>query len=104
MIIFPELTLSGYPAEDLLFRKEYHDKIMLNLQDIQDTTKDCYVIVGHPMIHIGGCYNGFSIFYQGEKIRAYHKQKLPNYGVFDEARYFTPGKKILAFYQLKTIN
>ncbi|UAK69624.1 NAD+ synthase [Legionella pneumophila] len=93
VIIFPELTLSGYPAEDLLFRKEYHDKIMLNLQDIQDTTKDCYVIVGHPMIHIGDCYNGFSIFYQGEKIRAYHKQKLPNYGVFDEARYFTPGKK-----------
>lgn len=93
VIIFPELALSGYPAEDLLFRKEYHDKIMQYLKNIQDTIKDCYAVVGHPMRHKENCYNSFSILHQGQKIREYHKQKLPNYGVFDEARYFTPGIK-----------
>ncbi|KGP63435.1 NAD synthetase [Legionella norrlandica] len=93
VIIFSELTLSGYPAEDLLFRKEYHHKIMRNLKNIQEVTKDCYVIVGHPKMHKEDCYNSFSIFHQGQTIKEYHKQKLPNYGVFDEVRYFTPGPK-----------
>lgn len=93
VIVFPELAVSGYPAEDLLFRKEYHQQIKQNLDLIRTATKDCFVIVGHPILHDTGCYNGLSIFNNGKKIREYHKQKLPNYGVFDEFRYFTPGKK-----------
>lgn len=93
VIMFPELSLSGYPPEDLLFRKEFHQAIADNLEFIQAATSECYVIVGHPVLDKNKCYNGLSIFHQGQKIREYHKQNLPNYDVFDEVRYFTPGKK-----------
>jgi NAD+ synthase (glutamine-hydrolysing) len=93
IIIFPELALSGYPPEDLLFRHEFHQAINDSLKQIQAVTQDCYVIVGHPILEKDECFNGISIFHNGQKIREYHKQNLPNYGVFDEERYFTPGKK-----------
>lgn len=93
IILFPELALTGYPPEDLLYRKEFHQAVVRSLQSIQEVTKACYVIVGHPAQEKELCYNSISIFHQGQKIREYHKQLLPNYGVFDEARYFTPGSK-----------
>jgi NAD+ synthase (glutamine-hydrolysing) len=93
VIIFPELALTGYPPEDLLFRNEFHQAVRASLQNIQDATKNCYVIVGHPSLDKEKCFNTASIFYNGQKTREYHKQNLPNYDVFDEARYFTPGKK-----------
>lgn len=93
IIIFPELTLTGYPPEDLLFRKELHQAVTASLETIQAATKECHVIIGHPTLDKECCYNTASIFYKGQKIREYHKQNLPNYDVFDEARYFTPGKK-----------
>lgn len=93
VIVFPELSLTGYPPEDLLFRKEFHQSVMSHLLKIQEITRNCYVIVGHPATNKEFCYNSVSIFFQGEKIREYHKQNLPNYGVFDEARYFTHGQK-----------
>ena len=93
VIIFPELALTGYPPEDLLFRKEFHQAATAHLKTIQDATQDCHVIIGHPTLDQELCYNTASIFYKGQKIREYRKQNLPNYGVFDEARYFTPGKK-----------
>lgn len=93
IIIFPELALSGYPPEDLLFRHEFHQAIVDSLKNIQTITQDCYVLIGHPILEKESCYNGMSIFHNGQKIREYHKQHLPNYQVFDEARYFTPGEK-----------
>ncbi len=92
-IIFPELALTGYPPEDLLFRKEFHQKVSENLHTIQNAIKECHVIIGHPIIEQECCFNAASIFYNKQKIHQYHKQNLPNYEVFDEARYFTPGKK-----------
>jgi NAD+ synthase (glutamine-hydrolysing) len=91
IIVFPELAITGYPPEDLLYRKELHEAVEKSLQRIQETTKDCYVIVGHPTRAHEGCYNSLSILYKGQKIRLYHKQNLPNYEIFDEARYFLPG-------------
>lgn len=93
IILFPELALTGYPPEDLLYRKEFEQAITEHLKQIQDATKDCYVLVGHPSREKQRLYNSASIFYQGQKIAEYHKQNLPNYDIFDEARYFTPGKK-----------
>ena len=93
VIIFPELALTGYPPEDLLFRKEFHQTVEASLSQIKMACKDCYVIIGHPIKEKDNCYNSLSIFHQQKKIRAYHKQNLPNYDVFDEARYFTRGKK-----------
>lgn len=93
LIIFPELALTGYPPEDLLFRKEFQQKVNENLKEIQTITEDCYVLVGHPSQDKQQRYNSVSIFYQGQKVAEYHKQNLPNYAIFDEIRYFTPGKK-----------
>lgn len=93
VILFPELSLTGYPPEDLLYRKEFEQAITEQLKHIQNITKDCYVLVGHPRIEKECRYNSVSIFHQGQKITGYDKQNLPNYKIFDEARYFTPGKK-----------
>jgi NAD+ synthase (glutamine-hydrolysing) len=91
LIVFPELALTGYPPEDLLFRKALHARIQKTLQDIAKITQNCHVIVGHPLLENGACFNAASIFYQGNCVKKYRKQKLPNYGVFDEMRYFMPG-------------
>ncbi|WP_454780584.1 NAD+ synthase [Legionella sp. WA2022007384] len=94
VILFPELALTGYPPEDLLFRKEFQEAVNEHLKQIQAVTKDCYVLAGHPARNSQQLYNSVSIFHNGQKISEYHKQNLPNYEIFDEARYFTPGKKI----------
>ncbi len=91
VIVFPELVISGYPPEDLLFRKEFYQSVEKSLKKIQEITEDCYVILGHPTLEPEGCYNSLSVFYKGQKIRQYHKQNLPNYEIFDEARYFLSG-------------
>lgn len=93
LIVFPELALTGYPPEDLLFRKEFHEKVMHDLVTIQKEILDCFVIVGHPTSIDDHCYNSMSILHQGNILKTYHKQNLPNYEVFDEARYFTAGPK-----------
>lgn len=95
LIIFPEMALTGYPPEDLLFRKEFQQAVIDGLKQIQPATKECFVLIGHPSLEKENRYNAVSVFHQSQKISEYHKQKLPNYEIFDEARYFIPGKKIL---------
>ncbi|CAM2936320.1 NAD+ synthase [Legionella worsleiensis] len=91
VLVFPELALTGYPPEDLLFRQDFFQAVNESLHRIQSITQGCYVLIGHPALKKECRYNSMSIFHRGQKIREYHKQKLPNYHVFDEARYFTPG-------------
>ena len=93
IIVFPELTITGYPPEDLLYRKELHQRVAKSLDKIQEASQNCYVIVGHPTLKPEGLYNSLSIFHQGQKIQEYHKQNLPNYEIFDEVRYFIAGPK-----------
>lgn len=93
LIVFPELALTGYPPEDLILRKEFHQKVMNNLLRVQKEAKDSYILLGHPTLKDGNCYNSVSLLHQGQIIKVYHKQKLPNYDVFDENRYFIPGPK-----------
>lgn len=92
LIIFPELAITGYPPEDLLFREAFFLRVERGLAAIKKSTTDCYVIVGHPSKEQGQCFNSATVFHQKARVALYHKQNLPNYGVFDELRYFIPGR------------
>lgn len=100
-IVFPELCLSGYPPEDLLFIPDFHQRIERALVDLMALIGDCYVIVPHPAISKGKCFNRAALCFQGELVQYYDKQSLPNYGVFDEYRYFTPGDTIPCILDIK---
>lgn len=101
IIVFPELAITGYPPEDLLLREELNTRVAESLQKIQAATKDCYIVVGHPDLVDGRRYNGATVFYRGQQIKHYHKQNIPNYGVFDEARYFNSGERTVCSIQVK---
>lgn len=91
VIVFPEFAICGYPPEDLLLRPDFLARIDIALQTIRSATELCYVVLGHPQMTNGVCFNAASIFYDAQTQAQYFKQQLPNYSVFDEKRYFTPG-------------
>ena len=91
VIVFPELAITGYPPEDLLLRPELLDRVNVAMKRIAEKTTNCHVFVGHPTQEQGKLYNSASVFFQGVRVALYHKQQLPNFGVFDERRYFTQG-------------
>lgn len=93
VIAFPELVLTGYPPEDLLLRTDFHREVQKALAEIQKNVQVCQVIVGHPTHIDNQLFNSASVFLNQQQIHCYHKQALPNYGVFDELRYFTKGPK-----------
>lgn len=90
-IVFPELALTGYPPEDLLFRPHFIDSVETAVDRLVDEVEGIVAIVGHPLTEAGALYNVASVIGQGEVMASYRKQYLPNYGVFDEKRYFTAG-------------
>lgn len=93
IITFPELTLTGYPPEDLLLRPSLKLRIEKALQRILDAELDLYCVVGYPQQENGLLYNSLAVIHQNRLLATYHKQCLPNYQVFDERRYFEPGNK-----------
>ncbi|MDA8561969.1 NAD+ synthase [Gammaproteobacteria bacterium] len=93
IIVFPELTLTGYPPEDLLFRNDFLKESDDALNKIRETVKDIYCVVGHPHKTNEGLYNACSVIYNNKILGTYFKQHLPNYSVFDENRYFISGNK-----------
>lgn len=95
LVLTPELSLTGYPPEDLLLRPAFIEaaerelsSLMLELQKFPGLI----VIVGHPKRTAGGLQNYASVLRDGKVIAGYAKQRLPNHEVFDEVRYFTSGK------------
>lgn len=94
IILFPELTLVGYPPEDLLFKDELYKRVQNSLNEIKQATARAKlaVVVGHPMMQQGQRFNVISFIAEGEILQQYSKQALPNYSVFDEVRYFTPAE------------
>ena len=94
LIAFPELAITGYPPEDLLFRPALHDRVRRALDIIAAETHGITVAVGHPEADGRHVYNSCSILRDGHCIARYRKQQLPNYTVFDEKRYFTPGTDV----------
>lgn len=91
MIVFPELTLTGYPPEDLLLRPSLKSRIDKALKDLLAAELDIVMVVGYPHHQGGELYNALAVINSGKIQARYFKQCLPNYQVFDEHRYFSPG-------------
>lgn len=93
VVVFPELTLTGYPPEDLLLRSSLDPRIESALAKMMAEIRDIYVIVGYPRRIDGELFNCAGVIYQGELLLEYAKQKLPNFLVFDDKRYFSEGQE-----------
>lgn len=91
LIVFPELAVTGYPPEDLLFRQELHDRVTKALHTIAKATTTITAIVGYPAQIDDRLYNCAGVFSEGQLQQHYFKHHLPNYSVFDEKRYFSAG-------------
>ena len=91
-IVFPELTLTGYPPEDLLLRAGLHRAVGDALSDILSQVTGIDLVLGYPRKSADGLYNVAGVLRDGYIIEEYSKCELPNYGVFDEKRYFTEGR------------
>ncbi|MGL6160044.1 NAD+ synthase [Microbulbifer sp.] len=91
LVLFPELTLCGYPPEDLLLRPSMYRRIESALAQLLAAELPCAVLVGYPRAIDGAVFNMAGLIANGELVAEYAKQKLPNYQVFDEMRYFVPG-------------
>lgn len=97
LLLTPELSLCGYPPEDLLLRDDFLRACQDALHYLAQMLSDITVIVGHPHQSENHCYNAASVLQAGKVIATYHKHALPNYAVFDEKRYFAAGEKPLVF-------
>jgi NAD+ synthase (glutamine-hydrolysing) len=91
VIVFPELTLCGYPPEDLLLRSSMQSRIEKALKRVQDAAQGIIIVIGFPWVEDGARYNSCAVVSEGKVLAQYSKQRLPNYRVFDEKRYFEPG-------------
>ncbi len=93
LVCFPELAIAGYPPEDLVLRPEF---VRDNLEALDElarrTAHGCAVVVGFIDRSERGVHNAAALLREGRVVARYRKIKLPNYGVFDERRYFEPGR------------
>jgi NAD+ synthase (glutamine-hydrolysing) len=93
LVCFPELAITGYPPEDLVLRRAFVDDNLEAVEELARRTSDgCPVLVGFVDRTDGGLHNAAGLLRGGGVEARYHKHKLPNYGVFDEQRYFVPGE------------
>jgi len=97
LVVTPELSLCGYSPEDLLLRPDFLLACEDALLALAKQLPDVAVIVGHPHQQGEQCFNAASVLEGGHVVATYHKQVLPNYGVFDEERYFVSGSEALVF-------
>ncbi len=93
LVVFPELTITGYPPEDLLFRAGFVTRAEEILAEIQVQTRGLVALVGFPQAN-RVLHNAAAILADGKCLGVYHKNLLPNYAVFDEERYFQPGVEV----------
>jgi len=96
IVLFPELALTGYPPEDLLLKPSFIDDNLHYLAEVAPRCRDITVIVGFVDSRID-IYNAAAIVHEGKVAGVYHKRFLPNYGVFDEDRYFRAGEEAPIF-------
>ncbi|MGI9597902.1 MAG: NAD+ synthase, partial [Acidimicrobiales bacterium] len=101
--VFPELTIPGYPPEDLVYKKRFIEENLAAIERVAAATGNCAAIVGYLDIDADSdpfadgapyppvIYNAAAVCANGEIKGSYHKRELPNYDVFDEKRYYTPG-------------
>jgi NAD+ synthase (glutamine-hydrolysing) len=96
-IILPELAITGYPPEDLLLRNHFIQRVELAVAHILSRVRGIHLVVGYPRRRDGKLYNVAGVWRDGEVVAEYEKHKLPNYSVFDEKRYFSPGREAVTF-------
>ncbi|MFZ9407912.1 MAG: NAD+ synthase [Burkholderiaceae bacterium] len=100
VLITPEMSITGYPPEDLLLRDAFNERSLSALREIQEASRawpGLHVVVGHPLAQEGKRFNAASVVVEGRVLGQYCKHELPNYGVFDERRYFDAGSEPLVF-------
>ena len=97
LIVFPELSISGYPPEDLLLHSGLKRRVAEAIELIRKQVSGIAVLIGFPEYSGNVIYNSCVVFENSEEIIRYRKHVLPNYSVFDEKRYFEPGKETAVF-------
>jgi NAD+ synthetase len=97
LVVTPELSLCGYPPEDLLLRPAFIDACAAELAALVPRVTGVSALVGFPERADGACYNAMALLRDGAIVAVYRKQRLPNYTVFDEERYFEPGSTPCVF-------
>ena len=88
--VFPELAVTGYPPEDLVLKRRFVEDSRQAMEHIASQCRSCTAVVGF-VDGDDGCQNAAGVAVNGQLLGVYHKRELPNYGVFDERRYFRPG-------------
>jgi NAD+ synthase (glutamine-hydrolysing) len=92
IVCFPELAITGYPPEDLVLRPEFVRDNLAALEELAERTADaCAILTGFVDRTERGLHNAAALVHEGRIVEPYHKVQLPNFGVFDERRYFVPG-------------
>ncbi|MBV8467262.1 MAG: NAD+ synthase [Burkholderiales bacterium] len=99
ILLVPELTIAGYPPEDLLLRPSFYEACEAQLDRLLDVADDVTLVVGHPQQLGGERFNAVTVMRDGNYIGRGQKMVLPNNEVFDECRYFTPGASPCVFEQ-----
>ncbi|MGD8627490.1 MAG: NAD+ synthase [bacterium] len=92
VVAFPELAICGYPAEDLLLRRRFLDDCEAAIERIAGKVGRMVAVIGYPRIQGKALHNSAAVIHNKKLVSACSKIHLPNYGVFDEKRYFTPGR------------
>jgi len=91
VVVFPEVSVCGYPPEDLLLKEQFLNNNRLVVEHLAKNCSDITIIAGFAEANKKGYYNSLAVLQEGRIKKIYHKSVLPNYGVFDERRYFRPG-------------
>ena len=97
IIVFPELALTGYPPDDLLLRSGMHERVYSALEQLGNATQGITALVGYPEQTEQGIYNAVAVLENGRCVATARKKHLPNYGVFDEKRYFVSADESCVF-------
>ena len=90
LVAFPELAVTGYPPEDLVFKPQFIRDNLVSMRQVATASRGIAVVVGFVDVDTD-IYNAAAVAYDGKLVGVYHKMYLPNYGVFDEERYFKAG-------------
>lgn len=91
-VVFPELAVTGYPPEDLLYKEGFIRAAQRAVDEIAKSAHGITAVIGYPRRHEGKLYNAAAVLRDGGVAAVAHKRELPNYGVFDEKRYFVSGE------------
>ncbi len=97
IVTFPELTVCGYPPEDLLLKRDFLDDNLQAVEHLKKHVEDIVVVTGYVDLYEDNVYSAAAVLQHQKLMGTYHKIELPNYGVFDEKRYFKEGTSLLLF-------